>query len=109
VNVTIRPAAREDILRQFRYYLIEKDADAAAKRFLEAVEAAIEDVARHPEMGVRKILKNPVLQGLRTWPVKGFPSMRIYYLSPTDGLRVVRVLHGRRDVDTMLEEDVSEF
>jgi hypothetical protein len=32
----IRPCARDDIIRQFRWYLIEQDASEAAFRFLDA-------------------------------------------------------------------------
>ncbi|MBW8870150.1 MAG: type II toxin-antitoxin system RelE/ParE family toxin [Acidobacteriales bacterium] len=109
MNFTIRPVAREDILQQFRYYLIEKESEATAERFLEAVQQAIGDVCQRPTMGTPKILQNRALQSLRTWPVKGFPSIRIYYLFQEDTLRVIRVLHGKRDVDPMLEEDGGPF
>jgi toxin ParE1/3/4 len=109
VNHSIRPVARKDILQQFRYYLIEKDAEDAALRFLEAVQQAIEEASLHAEAGAPKRLENPALQGLRTWPVKGFPSMRIYYLCNQSTLRVVRVLHGKRDLNPMLEESEGPF
>jgi hypothetical protein len=38
VKHIIRPAARDDIVRQFRYYLLDPDTPAVANRFLEAVE-----------------------------------------------------------------------
>ena len=37
----IRSGARRDILRQYEWYLVEKDAEAAAERFVVAVDAAI--------------------------------------------------------------------
>jgi toxin ParE1/3/4 len=51
-----------------------------------------------PEMGARRRINNPLLSGLRSWPVKHFENIRVYYLIQGKILRVVRVLHGRRDV-----------
>jgi toxin ParE1/3/4 len=104
VNVSIRSAAREDILRQYFYYLIEKDAERAAKRFLEAVQSAIELLCQMPGAGAPKILENPSLSGSRSWPVHGFPAMRIYYIHSEDHLRILRVLHGKRYINPLLEE-----
>lgn len=105
MNVYVRTTAREDILRQYFYYLIEKDAALAADRFLEAVQSAIEMLCRRPEAGAPRLLENPRLAGLRSWPVRGFPAMRIYYLYAGKELRIVRVLHGKRDINPLLEED----
>jgi plasmid stabilization system protein ParE len=65
VKALIRPAAREDILRQYRYYLVEKDAATAAERFLNAVQLATEELCRHPDMGAPLGMKWPHLAGLR--------------------------------------------
>ena len=105
MNVYLRTAAREDILRQYSYYLIEKNAAHAAERFIEAVQSAIEMLCRTPEAGAPRLLVNPMLEGLRSWPVRGFPAMRIYYLHAGKELRIVRVLHGKRDINPLLEEE----
>jgi len=108
LKLYIRTAAREDILRQYSYYLIEKDAARAAGRFLEAVQSAIEKLCRTPGAGAPKPLTNPSLAGLRSWPVSGFPAMRIYYLHAGNELRIIRVLHGKRDINPLLEEEVAD-
>jgi toxin ParE1/3/4 len=108
VNVFVRTAAREDILRQYFYYLIEKDAARAAERFLEAMQSATKALCRMPRAGAPKILDNPSLSGLRSWPVRGFPSMRIYYIHSGADLRIIRVLHGKRDINPLLEEEAAE-
>lgn len=105
VNVYIRTAARDDILRQYVYYRMEKEAPRVAERFLEAVQSAIELLCRMPGAGAPKILDNPVLSGLRSWPVRGFPALRIYYIHAGDDLRIVRVLHGKRDINPLLEDE----
>jgi toxin ParE1/3/4 len=98
---TIRPAARQDILDQF-LYLIDQGASEAAERFIEAIEETIPRLMRQPHIGTPKRLKNPRLKGLRRWPVDGFEVIGIYYLHTEETLRVVRVLHGKRDVDEIL-------
>jgi toxin ParE1/3/4 len=103
VKFVIRPAAREDILRQYQYYLIEADDEMVAARFLNAVESTIAQVCRQPGVGVPKTLRNLKLAGLRSSPIKGFSSIRVYYLVLEKTLRVVRVLHGKRDIDPVLE------
>lgn len=105
MKVIIRPTAREDILRQYRYYLIEQDAGDAAERFLEAIQVAIKQLCKHPGIGTPKALQNPALAGLRSWPVKGFSAIRVYYLTSEKMLRIVRVLHGKRDINPMLEDE----
>ena len=47
----ICPRARDDVIRQFRWYLAEQDVPDAAYRFLGAVEESIEQLLRLPGMG----------------------------------------------------------
>jgi toxin ParE1/3/4 len=58
-----------------------------------------------PGIGTPKALQNPALAGLRSWPVKGFSAIRVYYLTSEKMLRIVRVLHGKRDINPMLEDE----
>ena len=74
MKAAIRPAARADILRQFRYYLVDNGAEAAAERFLVAIQETIDLLCREPGIGAPRALGPASLSGLRTWPVKGFPS-----------------------------------
>jgi hypothetical protein len=55
-----------------------------------------------------KELKNPALKGLRFWPVKGFEDFLIFYLMQADTLRVIRILHGKRDIDRILKKESAE-
>ena len=98
----IRSTAKDDIIRQVRYYLLEEAFDAA-DQFIDAVDESIESLCRMPEMGAPKQFNNTILAGLRSWAVKGFEDMRIYYVVQDDVLRVVRVLHGKRDIHKILK------
>jgi toxin ParE1/3/4 len=107
VTGVIRPRARDDIIRQYRWYLVEKDAPEVAFRFMEAVEESVEQLLRMPGMGAPKLLKNPALAGLRAWPVEGFEDVRIFYLMQGESLKVIRILHGRRDINRILEGETT--
>jgi toxin ParE1/3/4 len=97
----VRSAARQDILDQF-LYLIDQNVTHVAERFIDAVDETIAALTKRPRIGAPKKLKDPRLQGLRKWPVRGFEAIWVYYLVSGGILRVVRVLHGKRDVDRLL-------
>lgn len=105
---SIGASARDDILRQYRYLLLEKNNPEVAERFLAAVQAAVDKVCQRPGIGAAKLIKNAQLAGLRSWPVAGFESIRIYYLIRDKNLNVIRVLHGKRDINPMLEDESEE-
>jgi plasmid stabilization system protein ParE len=88
VKFVIRPAAREDILRQYQYYLIEAENERVAALFLSAVQSTIAQVCRQPGIGVPKELRNLKLVGLRSSPVRGFSDIRVYYLVSEQTLQV---------------------
>ena len=62
-----------------------------------------------PSAGPPRPTSNPRLAGLRVWPVKGFGEFWVYYLVRDELLTVVRVLHDKRDVGRILnEQDLDE-
>jgi toxin ParE1/3/4 len=108
LKAIILPAARDDILRQYRYYLVEQDNPKVAERFLSAVRKTMEGIIRMPQGGAPKRLSREALRSLRSWPVKGFEDRRVYYLAQEGGVRVVRVLHGKRDINNILEKECDD-
>jgi toxin ParE1/3/4 len=105
VKVLYRQTASDDVVRQFRYYLVDQHLPEIAFRFRDAVRYTIESLRAHPLVGARYRSKKPELQNLRSWPVAGFEAIRIYYLADTDAIHVIRILHGKRDVKRTLEGD----
>jgi toxin ParE1/3/4 len=103
VKVLYRQAARDDIVRQFRYYLLTADIPEVAIRFRESVRRTVQSLRDHPQVGPRYSSDNPRLQNLRIWPVAGFEAMSIYYLLQEDTMHSLRVLHGKRDVRRIIE------
>ena len=107
MRVSYRQAASDDIVRQFRYYLVTLDLPDVAVRFRTAVRQTVQLLQQRPMVGPRYRSGNPRLQTLRTWAVVGFEAIRIYYLRDEDTLHIVRILHGKRDVKRILEGDAG--
>ncbi len=108
MNHFIRPVARDDIVRQFRYYLLVAEAPEAGLRFVDAVAETIRAICATPLAGAPKQLGNPILSGLRSWAVKGFQDILVFYVVEPDCVRIVRVLHGRRDIKKILEREKDD-
>jgi len=105
VKVSYRQAASHDVVRQFRYYLVNLNLPDVAFRFPTAVRRTVRSLQQHPLVGPRYRSSNPQLQTLRTWAVAGFEAIRIYYLLDEDTIRVIRILHGKRDVKHIFERE----
>jgi toxin ParE1/3/4 len=103
VKVFYRQAASDDVVRQFRYYLIDQNLPEIALRFRDAVRHTVDSLREHSLVGARYSSRKRELQNLRSWPVAGFEAVRIYYLSERDAIHVIRILHGKRDVKRILE------
>ncbi len=107
MKVSYRQAASDDVVRQFRYYLVTLNLPEVAVRFRTAVRRTVQSLQQHPLVGPRYRSSNPQLQNLRTWAVAGFEAIRIYYLLDEDTLRIIRILHGKRDVKRLLEGEAG--
>jgi len=105
VKVLYRQTASDDIVRQFRYYLLTAKAPEIALRFREAVKRTIQSLSQNPHVGPRYSSSNPPLQILRSWPVAGFEAIRIYYALEEDAIHVIRILHGKRDLRRILQSE----
>ena len=103
MKVLYRQTASDDLVRQFRYYLLTADAPEIAIRFREAVRHTMQSLGQNPHVGPRYSSGNPRLRELRSWPVAGFEAIRIYYVVETDAMHIIRILHGKRDVKRVLE------
>ena len=95
--------ARQD-LRDIWEIIACDDVDAA-DRVRTAAFRAFEQLASMPELGPRRKLANPHLKRVRMWPVPGFHQYLIFYrpLDP-EGVEIVRVLHGARDIAALLDK-----
>jgi toxin ParE1/3/4 len=101
-RVHTTPGARRDI-ESCADYLVDHGSVEVALRFLESVEVTLNLLAGRPGFGRALQLRNPELEGLRVYRVQGFDNHLVFYLPREAGIDVVRVLHGARDLDAVID------
>jgi toxin ParE1/3/4 len=72
-----------------------------AIRFLEAADRACARLAEMPDLGSAYESPHPALAGLRLWSIRDFKRYVILYRPIPDGIEVVRVVHGARDLESL--------
>src|SRR5688500_10635616 len=100
-RVTFKPAAEADLDDVYLY--IARDSADVAARFLVRVRAECNHLAEWPGSGALRGYRRPGLEQIRSWPVKGFRNYLVFYRPIEGGIEVVRVLHGARDADTVVQ------
>jgi toxin ParE1/3/4 len=93
--------ARRDLV-EIVAYLAER-SQAAGRRFRAAAEATFERLAKTPGIGTRYETDNPAHEDLRYCIVSKFRNYVVFYRPTDDGIEVVRVLHGARDLGALLK------
>ena len=92
-HVTRRPLAEADIFEIWDY--IADDNMQAADRWLDQLDEKLQLIATQPMMGRAR---EELVLGARSFP---FGRNVIFYVPTGNGIDVVRVLHGARDVDAV--------
>jgi len=98
---TILPAADQDLDDQAAYLAGEASLEVAL-RYYDAAAETFTFLARNPGVGALRASKDPTFTGIRVWRVNGFEKHLVFYRPVEDGIEVVRVLHGHRDLDSIL-------
>ncbi len=102
-TVSKHPRAVQD-LREIAVYLTEHGSEATGLRFVEHAAKTFEDLCEHPHKGRARPWRSEDLEGLRSYPIRGFKNWLVFYAVQEAKVTIVRVLHGARDLDAMLEE-----
>lgn len=104
MRIIKRPLARFDLLEEADFieqvYGLEK-----ANTFLDAAQETFESLAAMPLMGSQRLHLAAEIPDLRQWRIKGFEDYLIFYHPLADGVEIVRVLHGKRNIPTILEDE----
>jgi toxin ParE1/3/4 len=86
-----RPQAESDITSIWQF--IADDNVKAADALIDRIEAAFDMLAETPLAGRAR---NDLGSNLRSFPLRSYV---IFYVPVSDGIEVVRVMHGRQDID----------
>jgi toxin ParE1/3/4 len=100
--VVLREIARQDIEAAIDFYAAEA-GESVALGFVDALEAAVRLIRRHPAAGSPRYGVELDLPGLRTRALRGFPYL-VCYLDAADHVDVWRVMHAHRDIPAWLQE-----
>jgi toxin ParE1/3/4 len=82
--------------------MVRRDNRRAARRLLKSINDTIELIAAFPAIGPER---NELSPGLRSFPVSRYRNYLIFYRIKRDGIEVIRVLHGERDLPQVLADD----
>jgi toxin ParE1/3/4 len=96
-RLTIKAEAQAD-LRQIWWH-IERDSPARADAMLDRLFERMQRCAENPGIGR---IRDDLMQGLRCAVVRPY---LIFYTITTDGIDVVRVMHGARDSASFFSQD----
>ena len=80
---------------------ISEDNPKATDRFFTATKAAFELLQSHPRLGR---LRSFSLLGVRSWLIPDFKNYIVFYLPTATEVQILAVVHGARDVSTVMEQ-----
>ena len=90
-----REAAKSDLKQIWKY--IASDSKERANGFLRTINGKLEALTKNPLMGRER---DEIVPGLRSFPIGRYV---IFYQPIEDGIDVVRILHGARDIESLFE------
>jgi toxin ParE1/3/4 len=91
-----KPLAEADLLDIWNF--IANDNPEKADSLLERIDRKIKTLAENPDIGRKR---NELLMDLRSFPVGNY---LIFYRSINQGIEVIRILHGARDIPSFFED-----
>jgi toxin ParE1/3/4 len=94
--------ANLEIVEAADHYALE-GGERLAERFIDALRAAFDTVAKHPGIGSPRYAHELGMEGLRCWKLTTFPYL-VLYVEREDRIEVMRVLHGARDIPATLAD-----
>jgi toxin ParE1/3/4 len=103
VEIRKRPQVIRDLI-DIATYIANTNLDLS-DRFLQAAEETFQQLGQMPEIGKRCQFLHPELQNIRQIGVKEFRKYLIFYQSSQASVEIIRVIHGARDLESLLTEE----
>lgn len=102
-RLVVRRRADRDIDEQLVF--LAKQGHRVAGDFLDSVERTFQLLAESPDRGFRWDDDPSLERGIHVWSIRDFPNMLVFYRPIKGGVEIIRVLHGARDLATLLENE----
>jgi len=93
----------EDELWAIWAFIAEDNPDAATG-LVDAAYETFRMLAANPELGRQRRFRNPRLRNVRSFRVSGFDNYLIFYRAVSEGIQVLHVYHGARDLEALFED-----
>ena len=77
----------------------------AADDVQDEVQRTLEQLEANPLSGARFRTRNPNVSGLRFATVRRYPQFVILYLPTADGIEVLHIVRGRRNLGRLVRDD----
>jgi toxin ParE1/3/4 len=103
----VRPKADQDLDKE-AFYLASEASPEVGHRFLYSAHETFGLLAAQPQMGWHARLKQPKLTDVRVFRVAGFERILVLYRPCPDGVEILRVVHGSRNVQLLLRREGVE-
>ena len=98
-QVYTSPGAQADLHDYWSYILDKSGSEEIADRWIESIHRAAERYALNPEMGE---LRRDLRLNLRSFSVGSYV---VFFPPATDGIELMQIIHGARDVPRHLRRD----
>ena len=105
-NVRFYPQAKDD-LADILAYLRNEASTQLAQQFLDAVVASVERLVEHPELGVRRSYRSPLLRNVRMFSLPKFSRYLLFYQSKDGVVYIIRLIHGARNLEALFSSPYS--
>jgi toxin ParE1/3/4 len=86
-------------------YIQRQSGPERAIQFLRNAEITFSKLASRPRLGAIYENADSQFQDLRVFSVSRFKNYLVFYRPIDDGIEVLRVLHGARDIQNILAQD----
>jgi toxin ParE1/3/4 len=105
-RLRIYPAADADVDEAAHH--IARDSLDAALRFYDAADETYRQIRDHPNRWPRFELDHPKLANLLKRAIVGFRNYLAFYQVHGEFVDIIRVLHGARDIPSILLDEPTE-
>ena len=92
--IVLQPRAKADLSDFWQFFA--EDSDDQADAFIDLIDQKFQLLAQQSGLGRRR---EELTEGLRSFPVGRYV---IFYLPIPDGVQIVRLLYGARDIEAAI-------
>ena len=106
MGIIKRPIVVKDLI-ELATYIADGNIDVS-DNFLLAAEKTFVRLGNFPRLGKSSKFTNPDLANIRQKAIKGSENYLIFYQLVEEGIEIVRVIHGSRNIENILESELDE-